>query len=405
MAGLTVRPAVSPGDIEESIRFPFALYPGYPHWVPPLLVERRDFLNPRKNPVYEYAEVQPLVARRGATVVGTITGLTNPRFGEFHPREGHIGFFGLYECERDAEASHGLFTAAAEWLKVRGLSVMRGPSNLTTNDVVGLLVEGFEEDPAILMPYNPPYYAEQFDAFGLSKVKDLFALEVRAEEYKGQLDKLASKLLLRGRITVRPVNLRRWNQELAFVRDCYNKAWAHNWGFVPWTDRELAVLAKQVKPLIDPTPRPGGRDRRRASRDPDRGAGRQRGAQAGAWTALPVRPDQDPMAAQGDGMPAGTGPGTRRTAEIPAARAGWAAHPARFRAASRSATGAPRWDGSWRTMRRSCGRSYISMPVEPRSTASTTGRCRVGSSGLRRRPMARRWGGHAGGRATRRQRR
>ena len=252
MAGLTVRPAVSPGDIEESIRFPFALYRGYPHWVPPLLVERRDFLNPRKNPVYEYAEVQPLVARRGATVVGTITGLTNPRFGEFHPRERHIGFFGLYECERDAEASHALFTAAAEWLKVRGLSVMRGPTNLTTNDVVGLLVEGFEEDPAILMPYNPPYYAEQFDAFGLSKVKDLFALEVRAEEYKGQLDKLASKLLLRGRITVRPVNLRRWNQELAFVRDCYNKAWAHNWGFVPWTDRELAVLAKQVKPLIDP---------------------------------------------------------------------------------------------------------------------------------------------------------
>jgi GNAT superfamily N-acetyltransferase len=220
--------------------------------VPPLITERRNFLDPRKNPVYEYAEVQPLVARRGAAVVGTITAVKNPRFGEFHPHEGHVGFFGLYECGRDAEASCALFTAAAEWLRARGLSVMRGPTNLTTNDVVGLLVEGFDDDPTILMPYNPPYYAEQFDAFGLSKIKDLFALEVRAEEHTGQLDTLARKLLHRGRISVRPVNLSRWSHELAFVRHCYNEAWAANWGFVPWTDRELAVLAKQVKPLIDP---------------------------------------------------------------------------------------------------------------------------------------------------------
>jgi GNAT superfamily N-acetyltransferase len=109
-----------------------------------------------------------------------------------------------------------------------------------------------DDDPAILMPYNPPYYADQFDAFGLSKVKDLFALEVRADEYAGQLDKLADKLLARGRIAIRPVNLRRWHEELEFVRRCYNEAWARNWGFVPWTDRELAAIAKELKPLIDP---------------------------------------------------------------------------------------------------------------------------------------------------------
>lgn len=252
MAGLTVQPANSPADIEQYIRFPFELYRGFPHWVPPLLMERRDFLNPRKNPVYEYAEVQPFLARRESSVVGTITALKNPRFGEFHPRDGHIGFFGLYECERDPETSHALFNAAAEWLKARGLSVMRGPTNFTTNDVLGLLVEGFDEDPAILMPYNPPYYAEQFEAFGLSKVKDLFALEVRADDYKGQLEPLARKVSDRGRVTVRPVDLKRWHEELAFVRHCYNEAWADNWGFVPWTDRELEVLAKELKPLIDP---------------------------------------------------------------------------------------------------------------------------------------------------------
>jgi GNAT superfamily N-acetyltransferase len=102
------------------------------------------------------------------------------------------------------------------------------------------------------MPYNPPYYADQFGAFGLAKVKDLFAFEVRADDYKGELEALARKVLQRGRVKVRPVDLKRWHEELAFVRHCYNEAWADNWGFVPWTDRELAALAKELKPLIDP---------------------------------------------------------------------------------------------------------------------------------------------------------
>ena len=250
--GLTILPATGTADLEQYIRFPFGLYGQFPHWVPPLLMERRDFLNPRKNPVYEYAEIQPFLARRGTRVVGTITALKNTRFSQFHPTEKHVGFFGLYECERDPEASRALLAAAAEWLKARGLSVMRGPTNLTTNDVLGLLVEGFDDDPAILMPYNPPYYAEQLAQFGFSKAKDLYALEVRAEQYKGQLEPLARRVLQNSRIHVRSVDLKRWHAELEFVRRCYNEAWANNWGFVPWTDRELAAIAKELKPLIDP---------------------------------------------------------------------------------------------------------------------------------------------------------
>ena len=249
---LKIETADTPRQIEQYIRFPFELYGDYPHWVPPLLMERRDFLNPRKNPVYEYADLQPFLARRGETVVGTITAIDNRRFGEFRPAESDVGFFGLYECREDPEAAAALLGAAADWLKARGASVMRGPTNLTTNDVLGLLVEGYDDDPAILMPYNPPYYAEQFAAFGLSKVKDLYALEIPEERCKGQLDRLASAVLARGRVKVRPVDLKRWHEELAFVRRCYNEAWAGNWGFVPWTDRELAVLAKELKPLIDP---------------------------------------------------------------------------------------------------------------------------------------------------------
>ncbi len=251
-ADLRIEPANARGEIEQYVKFPFELYRGFPHWVPPLLMERRDFLNPRKNPVYEYAEIQPFIARRGRDVVGTITAIKNRRFGDFHPAERHVGFFGLYECRQDAEASAALLGAAGDWLRERAVTVMRGPTNFTTNDVLGLLVEGFDDDPSILMPYNPPYYADQFSTFGLRKVKDLYALEVTAERYTGQLERLSSALLARGRATVRPVDLSRWHEELEFVRRCYNEAWVKNWGFVPWTDRELAALAKELKPLIDP---------------------------------------------------------------------------------------------------------------------------------------------------------
>jgi GNAT superfamily N-acetyltransferase len=251
-ADVVVESAGTPARIAQYIRFPFELYRGNPHWVPPLLMERRNFLNAQKNPVYEYAEIQPFLARRGGTVVGTITALRNRRFGEFHPAERHVGFFGLYECRDDAAASSALLGAAAKWLKTRDATVMRGPTNFTTNDVLGLLIEGFDDDPAILMPYNPPYYAAQLEAFGLRKVKDLYAFEIKAEACKGQLEQLANRVLARGRVSVRPVSLARWDEELAFVRRCYNEAWARNWGFVPWTDRELAALAKELKPLIDP---------------------------------------------------------------------------------------------------------------------------------------------------------
>jgi GNAT superfamily N-acetyltransferase len=250
--GLALEPVETRAQVEAFIRFPFELYRGHPHWVPPLLQERRDFLDPRKNPVYEYARLQPLLARRGGRVVGTIVAVRNERYGEFHADERDVGFFGLYECIDDPEVGHALLGAAAAWLGERGCGVMRGPVNLTTNDVLGLLVEGFDDDPALLMPYNPPYYAAQLESFGLRKSKDLLAFELTREQYTGQLDEIADKLIERGRCTLRPVDLSHFRDELEFVRRCYNEAWKDNWGFVPWTDRELEFLAHELKPLIDP---------------------------------------------------------------------------------------------------------------------------------------------------------
>jgi GNAT superfamily N-acetyltransferase len=247
-----VKAIFAPRDIEAFIKFPFRLYRREPHWVPPLIMERREFFHPRKNPVFEYAQVQLFTALRRGTVVGTIAAIQNERYCRYHPEDEQVGFFGIFECEPDQAVANALFNAAADWLKQHGKRVMRGPVNLTTNDVVGLLVDGFEDDPTVMMPYNPPYYAEQLEAAGFTKAKDLFAFSLTTGEYHGRLERVAARLAQGGRFRIRPVDMKQWKAELEFVRSCYNSAWARNWGFVPWTDRELAAIAKELKPLVDP---------------------------------------------------------------------------------------------------------------------------------------------------------
>jgi GNAT superfamily N-acetyltransferase len=248
---VTIHPVSKSTEVEEFIRFPFTLYRDDPHWVPPLLSERRAFLDPKKNPVFEYARIQLFLARRNGKTVGTIAAIRNDRYGEFHPEDRDVGFFGLYEAENDPVVAQALFDTAAKWLRGEGAGRMRGPTNFTTNDVLGVLIEGFDDDPAVLMPYNPPYYATQFEACGFRKEKDLYALEVVSAGSFPALDAAVAKLKERGTCVLRPINLKKWNQELEFVRRCYNESWAKNWGFVPWTDRELAAIAKELKPLVD----------------------------------------------------------------------------------------------------------------------------------------------------------
>jgi len=242
----------SDADLEAFIRFPFRLHRDEPHWVPPLLMERREFYDPRKNPVFEYARIQLFTATRDGAVAGTIAAIHNERYCQFHPDDARVGFFGSFECGRDQSVADALFAAAGDWLVQQGKTTLRGPVNFTTNDVVGLLVDGYGDDPALMMPFNPPYYAGLLEAAGFAKAKDLYAFALSVEEYDGRLARVAGRLAGSGHVRIRPIDLGDWKGELAFVRRCYNEAWARNWGFVPWTDRELDFIAKELKPLIDP---------------------------------------------------------------------------------------------------------------------------------------------------------
>jgi GNAT superfamily N-acetyltransferase len=235
----------------QFIRFPYGIYKNDPNWVMPLEMERKDFLDPKKNPFFQYGEVELFLARRGGEVVGRIAAIRNPRHMEVHGTK--EGFFGLFECVNDAGITRALLDAAAAWLRERGMNAMLGPANVSSNQDWGLLIDGFDTPPAIMMPHNPPYYAALLEACGLTKAKDLYAFELSSSAAPPEkVVRIAEKLRVREGVTVRPVNMKNLDAEVKRIRDIYNSAWEKNWGFVPFTDAEFDHLAKDLKAIVRP---------------------------------------------------------------------------------------------------------------------------------------------------------
>ncbi|RKH51658.1 N-acetyltransferase [Corallococcus aberystwythensis] len=246
-----VTPVRGAADRTAFIRLPYSLYRDDPNWVPPLEMERRDFLDPKKNPFFDYAEVELFLARRGQDVVGRVAAIKNPRHMEFHGTK--EGFFGLFECVNDAGVARGLLDAASAWLKARGVDTVLGPANFSSNQDWGLLVEGYEVPPALMMPYNPAYYAGLLETCGFTKAKDLFAFELSASTPPPEkVARIAEKIRQREGVTVRAVNLKDFPAEVARIKEIYNAAWEKNWGFIPFTDREFAHMAKEMKAIVRP---------------------------------------------------------------------------------------------------------------------------------------------------------
>jgi len=238
--------------LDRFIRFPWKVYEGNPHWVPPLLSEVKFVLS-RKNPFFQHAEAAYFLAWKNGEVVGRIAAIIDRNHIAVHREQ--AGFFGFFECLPDPEIADALLGAASNWLKARDIGIMRGPMNPSVNDECGFLLEGFDSPPMIMMPYTPAYYLDYMERYGLTKAKDLYAyIAVIAEVSAGnRLERLAAAV--RGKIpnlVVRPANMKEFRKELNAVKDIYNSAWSHNWGFVPMTDEEIESMAKRLKPLIVP---------------------------------------------------------------------------------------------------------------------------------------------------------
>ena len=223
-----------------------------PQWVPPLRMALRTLLDRRRHPFHQHAEVAYFLAERDGRAVGRVAAVVNRAYNDFH--EERTGFFGLFECEDDAGAARGLLDAAAEWLRARGMERMRGPMNLSTNDELsspGILLEGFDTAPTVMMSHNPPYYGALMDAAGLEKSKDLVAYWI-PPRIPERLRSAMGRLAQRAGVTIRPVRMRHLQDEVRRVQEVYNAAWSRNWGFVPMTDAEFAHMAKEMKPVVEP---------------------------------------------------------------------------------------------------------------------------------------------------------
>ncbi|MBA2271696.1 MAG: GNAT family N-acetyltransferase [Chthoniobacterales bacterium] len=233
------------------IKFPWRIYEEDPVWVPPLIIERKEFLDRDQHPFFRHGDAALFLAQRGGEIVGRIMASDDPHYNALH--QSNVGCFGLFESIDDPAVASALFDRAADWLRARGRSEIMGPIDYSTNYVCGLLVRGFEHPPMILTAHNPPYYADLIEAWGFTKAMDLyawwFADPARAEK---RLRRLASALKNRQLPNIRPVNLKQIGDESRRLRELYNEAWQNNWGYVPFTPEEFDYMTKELKPLVIP---------------------------------------------------------------------------------------------------------------------------------------------------------
>ncbi|MGH7536943.1 MAG: GNAT family N-acetyltransferase, partial [Gemmatimonadales bacterium] len=205
-------------------------------------------------PYFEHAEAALFLAKRRGRVVGRIAATVNRLHNEYHGER--VGFFGFFECIEDQEVADALLEAAAAWCRKRGHDVLRGPASFSTNDECGLLVDGFDTPPTLMMPHNPRYYPQLLERAGFAKAKDLWVYQGgREDSYIPVPERLARGTeLIRQRqgITLRPLNMKDFKGDVERIKQLYNAAWQKNWGFVPMTDHEIDHLAEQFKPVVIP---------------------------------------------------------------------------------------------------------------------------------------------------------
>jgi GNAT superfamily N-acetyltransferase len=252
MTDIVVRPARTKADERRFIDFIYTCYRGYPHWVAPLRVERRKLIDTRKNPFYRHAELELFLAERAGRVVGRIGAIVNHNHNRRHADR--VGCFGFFESVDDQGVAAALLEAAGGYLRSRGLNAMRGPANPSVNDEYGLLIDGFSAPPAVMMPYNPPYYAALLEGCGLRKARDLYAYlgSTGATLAQPKIARANEVLKKRSGLTYRPLDMKNFAADIGRIKQVYNRAWQGNWGEVPMTGEEYDALARDLKPVVRP---------------------------------------------------------------------------------------------------------------------------------------------------------
>lgn len=234
-------------QLKDFIFFTSTLYADDAHWIDPLYMERAEHLSD-KNPAKEHIEWQAWIARDGEKVVGRITAQIDTLHREIYGED--TGHFGMIEAINDPAVFSLLFHTAEEWLKAKGATHISGPFSLNINQESGLLIDGFETPPSAMMPHGKPYYAAALEQQGYTKGTDLLAYWMRRTDlhFSPSLCRLMDKV--RQKVTVRRLNRKQFSEEMQIMRQIFNSGWQNNWGFVPFTEREFAVMGNQLKFLV-----------------------------------------------------------------------------------------------------------------------------------------------------------
>ncbi|PSR03161.1 MAG: hypothetical protein BRD47_01120 [Bacteroidetes bacterium QS_8_68_28] len=252
-AGVTVRRADSWRDRRCFVGFPYDLYEGHRYWVPPLRRDQKHTLNPKKNAFFEHGDMQLFLAEDEAgETVGRIAAIVNGQ--HLKKYDDGAGFFGFFECSGGEATAETLFEAAAAWLRRQGLKKMRGPANPSLNDTAGLLVDGFNRPPALLMPYNPPRYEDFLLESGFERVMTMWAYYAHYKYADATKLRRGTELVYRRHpgLELRTMDTSRFDEEARTIRRIYNEAWKDNWGHVPMTEAEFEQLAEELKQIVDP---------------------------------------------------------------------------------------------------------------------------------------------------------
>ena len=242
----------SPAEKDEFIKFPWRIYKNDPAWVPPLILERREFLDRDKHAFYRHGDAALFLAKRDGEIVGRIMASDDPNYNALH--KSNLGCFGLFESIDDLDVARALFEAATSWLRGRGRTEMMGPIDYSTNYVCGLLIDGFEHSPTLLTAHNPPYYTKLIEACGFQKEVDWYAWWFEHKDAPvSRLRRLVDARARKTRVKIRQFKLRDLAGESQRLAAVFNKAWENNWGFVPFTRAEAEQMAKEMRPIIDPS--------------------------------------------------------------------------------------------------------------------------------------------------------
>jgi GNAT superfamily N-acetyltransferase len=252
-ATVSVRPLAGRGDVSRFVALPRRIYEGDPNWVPPLDRDVKALMNRARHPFHRHADVEFFLAWRDNQPVGRVAAVVNHAYNDFHQEK--AGHFGLFECIDDDAVAGALLGAAEAWLRQRGVDRIMGPFNLSTNDEIcspGVLIDGFDTPPMVMMGHTPRWYAGLMERAGYGKSMDLLAYWIPGLEKAERLKRGLKRVQDQVGVTIRPVNMKKFDAEIEAIQSVYNKAWERNWGFVPMTDEEVRHMAKNIRPVVNP---------------------------------------------------------------------------------------------------------------------------------------------------------